>query len=185
MTGIDMHNRRSYTLTETLVASVIIIMLITSTLGCFLLIKNLYRSSAVEYSLQRDVNAIMDRIIRGRKEAGGRFGLRSALSYTLPVTIPAGSDISFVHTDGGTRRYFLNGNIIAYISPTQSPNQQNIYMAPSGAALTLTFWEAAPLDPLLTDPETIGVYVALSRQIDGKTFSGSAVTYVNLRNVPK
>ena len=179
------YSKRSYTLTETLVASVIFIILIASTLGAFLLIKNLYRAGAVEYSLQRDVNAIMDRIIRGRKETGGRYGLRSAQSYTLAVTTPAGSDISFVNMDGNTRRYFLNGSIITYNSPTQSPNQQNIYMAPSGAALTLTFWEAASLDPLLADPETVGVYVALSRQVDGKTLSGSGVTYVNLRNVPK
>lgn len=173
--------KKAYTMTELLIASAIAILLLASALGSFVLTKAVYTHGMANYYLQKDVDILMARIIRGAKEeSGGTYGLRSAVSFTIPTATPAGSRIDFVGTDANTRSYFLNNNAIVYTSPTQSPNEQVIYTAPSGATITLLFWEV----PDYIDHELIGIYISVTQPIGTRTAAGSITTYVNKRNIP-
>jgi hypothetical protein len=174
-------NKRAHTLTELLIAGSIAILLVASVLGAFMLIKSIYTHGMANYFLQRDVDTLMAKIVRGSKESTGTYGLRSAVSFTIPSATPAGSRIDFVGTDADTRTYFLNNNTIIYNSPTQAPNQQVIYTPPSNSTVTLLFWEPGGY----IDHELVGIYLAVSQQVGGRNASGSITTYVNLRNVPK
>ncbi|MFA5146465.1 MAG: type II secretion system protein [Candidatus Omnitrophota bacterium] len=176
-----MRNKSAFSTIEVLVSTVIVTLIFASTIGAFMLVKGVFRDKEAEINLQQNVNTIAARIIRGHPEQGSIVGLRSAVSFTIPVVTPAGSRIQYTGTDDNVRSYFLNGNSIIYASPTQSPNQQTIYTAPPGSSVTLRFWEPAGV----TDNETVGIYIAVSRQIGNRTISGSLSTYINLRNVPK
>ena len=173
-------NNKAFTITELLVTSVIILLIYGSAIGAYLIIQGTYQGWMTEYNMQRNVNLVMLRIQRGVREDTGIFGLRSAVSYTLPVVNPAASEIDFVGTDGNTRRYFLrNNNSIIYESPTQSPRQQTVYTVPAGSSITLQFWKPR------SDGETVEVYLSVSKRTQNRNVSGSLLTYVNLRNMPK
>lgn len=169
-------------MTELLVASVIIVMLMASVFGAFLLIKEVYRDSIASSNLQRGVDTLLATMIRGTKEqGGGTFGLRSAVSIPSPGLFPSPGQntISFVGTDTNTRRFFLSNNTVVYDSPTQNPNQRIIYTAPANSNITLRFISAS------IDQQIVYVYISVTQQIGGKTVTGSAETNVNLRNMPK
>ena len=174
-----MRNKMSFTTTEVLISSVIIVILFACTIGAFMMVKGLFRDKIAEYGLQQSSNTILTKIIRGYKEGGNIVGLRSAVSFSLPVVTPAGSRIDYVGKDGNTRSYFLSVNTIQYSSPTQWPNQRTIYTAPAGATIVLRFWYAS------ADRETAGIYFALLQPAGKRTVSGSVSTYVNLRNMPR
>lgn len=176
-----MRGQKGFTLTELLVSVVIIVIVIATAFGTFLFVRIVYDKDIIESELQRDSNVIVETIIRGLKEQGAHFGLRSAVSYTLPAISPAGSEVDFTGLDGNTRKYFLNGLTIQYFNPAALPHQKAIYSAPSGTTITLRFWEPAGY----LDHETVGIYVGLSQQSRGNTITGSVSTYTNLRNVPK
>jgi hypothetical protein len=164
---------------ELLVASVLIVILFTATLGAFVLAKNIYSDSIATSHLQRDVDGLLARITRGMQETGGSYGLRSGVSYTLPAVSPAGSRIDFIGVDDITRSYFLNNNTIVYSSLTQSPVQQVIYTPPPNSNITLGFANVS------MDQQVVYIYIAVSRQIGNRTVVGSIATNVNLRNAPK
>lgn len=172
-----MMNKRAHTMAELLVASVIVILLFASTFGAFMITKSVYYGSIVEYNLQRDVNVLTNRILRGLKEGGTAYGLRSAKSYTTPSI----TEIDFVGTDDNTRRVFLSNNSIIYESATQSPTQKTIYTIPANTAMVLRFWQPTGY----TDNETVGIYISLSKAVGSRTATGSLSTYVNIRNLPK
>ena len=122
-----LRNKRAFTIVEVLVSSFIILTIFTSTVIASIFLKKAYDTWIVEVNAQQDCNLIISKVIRGNSEGGNLVGLRSAKSFTLPVVTPAGSRIDYIGKDGNTRSYFLNGNTIQYISPTQSPSQQMIY----------------------------------------------------------
>lgn len=171
--------RKAHTMTELLVASVLIVILFTATLGAFVLAKNVYVDSIANYNLQRDVNNVLLRMIRGEPESGGRYGLRSAVSFE----IPSSSRLDFKSTDYSqteyVRSYYLNNNTIVYSSPTNNPVQQVIYAPPPNSTVTLNFASIS------MDQQVIYVYIAVSRQIGNKTAVGSIATNINFRNAPK
>ena len=172
-------NKRAHTITELFVASVVIIFLFTATFGAFVFTKNSYSNHISRYDLQRNVNIVMNRMIRGTKQSNGTFGLRSAVSFTLPVAIPALSKIDFVDSDGTHRMYYLNNNTIVYYDPTQVPSQKVVYTAPANSTITLRF------SPVHVDMEVVRVYLSVSKVVNNKTIAGSITTDVTLRNAPK
>jgi hypothetical protein len=167
---------------ELLIASVIIVMLLISVVGTYVLTKSLYYDNIAHYNLQRDVDTVLATIVRGMSEqTGAAFGLRSAVSIPSPglPPNPGQNTIDFTGTDDNTRRYFLNNNTIIYNSPTQNPNQRVIYSAPAGSNITLRFASVS------ADQQLVYVYIAVSQQIGNRTVTGSVATNVNLRNMPK
>ncbi|MFA5500722.1 MAG: hypothetical protein WC404_06555 [Candidatus Omnitrophota bacterium] len=171
--------RRAHTMAELLVASVVIVILFTATLGAFVLTKNVYSGNIAAYNLQRDVDGLLARITRGIQEQGSSYGLRSGVSYTIPAASPASSRIDFKGVDDLTRSYFLSNNTVVYSSPTQSPAQQVIYTPPPSSTITLGFANVS------VDQQVVYIYIAVSQQIGNRTIVGSIATNVNLRNAPK
>ena len=170
---------KAYTLTEILVVCVITVILFASVIGTFVVASNLYDSGMAAQNLQRDVNGVLSRIVRGTREGGTRYGLRSAVSFAWPIT-PT-SEIDFTGADNKVRKYYLSSGSIMYQSPTETSNLQTIYTPPAKSTVTLRFWQ--PLGSI--DNETVTIYLAVTRQISGRTISGSLMTNVNLRNMPK
>lgn len=158
-------------------ASVLSVVLFASVIGIFVVTKTLYLTGMTDQEFQRDVDWVMGRMVAGLKEGGARYGLRPAVSFTIPGV----TEIDFAGTDGGVRKYYLSANSVVYESPAQTPNVQTIFTAPSGAVVTLRFWEPAGYP----DHQTIGIYLAIIKQVSGRNISGSLTTYVNLRNLPK
>ena len=180
-----MPNKRAQTLTEILITAVITVIFFTSAIGVFAVSKAFYSSSMAGQELQRSANWIMTKIVKGQEEGGTRYGLRSAQSFTTPIT-PV-TEIDFKDTDGNTRKYYLSFGSIVYESPTQVPNVRIIYTPPVNSAVTLRFWE--PTDSggraLYMDHEIVTIYVGITRNISGRIISGSLQTSVNVRNLIK
>jgi hypothetical protein len=166
--------RRAQTLPEMLIASAIAVVFFTSAMGIFVIGKVMYESSMAAQELQRGVDGVVATMIRGIAENGTKAGIRSAKT----VTIPSISEADFVGTDGTTRKFYLGSGGIVYDSPQQSPNPQTIYTTPSNSTITLRFWKLSA-----TNNETVGIYLAVSRVVSGKTVSGSLQTYVNIKNM--
>lgn len=167
--------QRGQTLPEVLVASVIMTLLFASAIGAFMLTKNIQRYSIEEYNLQRDVNKVLARIVRNIKEDTENHGLRSGRSFTIPSV----SRLNYAGDDGIARSYYLSSGSILYLKSNLLPS--TIYTPPTGSTLTLRFWEPTGY----SDHVTVGIYIGITRVVGGKTISGSATTYVIIRNAPR
>ena len=164
-------------MTEMMIASVVAVIVITSVWGVFIMAKKFYATGITSQELQRDVSEALSRMVKGKAEGGTRYGLRSAVSFAIPSTGQPAPSIDFVGTDGNKRTYYLTAAGIMYSSATQAPNPQNIYSPPANAVATLQFsWP-------YTDHETVAVYLGVTKQVSDRTVSGSAVTYINARNM--
>jgi len=172
-----MFRQDAYTITELLISAAIIIIFFASALGVFVTGRTLCLGGIAAQGLQRDADWIMDRMVRGVKEGGARYGLRSAVSFTPPASV---TTIDFTGTDGNVREYSLVSGGIAYRSPAQTPNTRTIYTAPPNATVILRFQQPAGH----ADNETLSIYIGITQRVSGRTVSGSATTYVNLRNIP-
>ena len=172
-----MLNRKAYTLTEIMVVFVLTVIFITSVMGIFVMVKSMYVNSIANQELQRDVNKVVGRIVKGLGENVTRYGLRAGASYTIPAV----TEINFIGIDNITRKYYLAPGGIVYESPTETPNTQVLYAPPANSVLTLRFWKPAGF----LDNETVGIYMSVTKQTSGRTASGSLTTYVNLRNLSK
>lgn len=160
-----------------MITSAILVILFASTIGVFLMVKSFSLSSIAEQNLQRDLDIVMNRIVRGAKEGGNLYGLRSAVSADIPVI----TEIDFKGADNQARKYYISNGALIYESPTASPARQTIYTPPANSTMNLRFWEAAGY----IDHETFGIYISVTQNAVGKTVSGSLSTYVNLRNIVK
>jgi len=185
-----MIKKSAHTMTELLVASVIIVLLLASVLGSYMMIKGVTFDSIANQNLQRDVNILLATIIRGPVEqGGGMFGLRSASAMSAsqpPPAIPLPSwplnqnSIYFTGSDNKIRGYFLNNNTVVYESPTQNPNQRVIYTAPDNSVIMLRF------SAISIDQQVANVYISVTQQNPNRApATGSVVTNVNLRNSPR
>ncbi len=184
-----MTKKSAHTMTEFLVASIIIVLLFISVLGAYMMIKGISFDNIANYNLQRDVDVLLATIIRGPGEqGGGMFGLRSssAMSATLPPPAtplpawPGQNTIYLTGWDDNTRRYFLNNNTVVYDSPTQNPNKRVIYTAPSNSNIILRFSAAS------VDQQVVNIYISVVQQNANRvSATGSVTTNVNLRNAPK
>ncbi len=167
-----MLNNKGLSLAELLVTSVIFIMLFASAFGAFVMARDICYSKMVENSLQKDVDFVLRRMIRGKKEGADIFGLRSARSFAVNAI----NDISFTGTDGNTRRFYLSGSSIMYYTPVPTPNTQTIYTGPNPGNIDLRFSRVTS--------EQIDVYLCVSHQ-GARTITGSASTVVNVRNISR
>lgn len=173
-----MLTKRAHTLVEVLVVSVITVILFASAVGVFVVSRTMYLTGLTAQGLQRDVDWMMNRIIKGLEESGTRYGLRSASSFTIPDI----TEVDFTGMDGYTRKYYMASNgTIYYEDPTQTPTTSTVYSPQSGATVVLRFWEPSGY----LDNETVAIYLAVTKTVSGRTASGSLTTYVNLRNVSK
>ena len=88
------------------------------------------------------------------------------------------------------RRYYVSNGSLLYYSPIGSPKTRTIYTPPPNSTLTVRFWEITGYTyhgtyyPLI-DHETVGIYISVTQNSNGKIVSGSSTTYVSLRNILK
>ena len=179
---MKLENRKAQSLIELLISSALVITLISSTLGAFILVKRVFIRDIVEANLQRDANVIMKKLIKGEREAGGIFRLSEASSYNITTNGATGvTELHFFGTDDIERWYYLNsaGTSILYHHPGFTNPEEVIYAAPQGATITLRFW--TPPGSMFTNI-AIGIDVAVSQTMFGKKISGSVTTIVNIRN---
>ena len=180
-----MPDRKAQTLTELLIASVLTVIFFTSAMEIFVLGRNYYATGSAGQNLQRDVNGVIGRIVKGVKENTTKTGLRSAKSFTNPIVLP--TSIEFIGSDGATRRYYTGAGGIYYYSSILSPTDKLIYATPANSVLTLQFSE--PMDAfgnlLYSGHELISIYLSITQTVSDNKVSGSISTYVNLRNTPK
>ena len=160
-------------------AAALVAILISSTLGAFMLVKQVSANSIAETGLQRDADMIIREIIKGRKEGTVWYRLSEAVSYSIPAI----SELRFTGTDDVERFYHLNSGStsVLYSHPGFTSTQEVIYTAPQGATITLRFW--TPSGSVYSGV-SVGVDVAVSRVIQGKTITGSVTTMINIRNHP-
>lgn len=182
------NNIKAFTVVELLISSTITVILITSVFGAFVLAKQIYVSSIAQANLQRDAAIILEKIIRGEKEPGGTFRLSEAMAYNIASL----SKLEFNGTDNPppqapTRWYYLNNaaTSILYHHPTAGGTREEvIYTAPQGGGIVLRFWPhpvSSPADSVYTGV-VVGIDVAVSSNLFGKTIVGSATTMINIRN---
>jgi len=173
-----MTGKKSFSLTELMVASALVIIFTSVTFGIFTLVRKEISLNITSGNLQCDADVVIGRIIKGSPEPGGIARLSEAISYQLASV----SELHFVGTDRIERWYRLSpdGKSIVYHHPTASGiRDEVIYTAPAYANLTLRFW--IPAGAIYTNID-VGIDVGLSQKIYDMTVSGSATTMVNIRN---
>ena len=168
MTGVD---KKGHTLIELLFASVIIVLLIASVLGCQIFADRIYQTNIIRENLQRDACIVMNKIINGGHETSnpdaGIVRLNEAMTYSFTKHIPPlGSEVlaspyfnpfiyfnilSNIPSDSSKNpyaRWFCLNNTntsIIYHHPTNAGAvDEVIYTAPAGATITLEFFIVAP-----------------------------------------
>jgi len=176
---MKLNNKKALTFAELLIAMALAVTLIGSTLGAFMLVKQVSAKSIVETSLQRDADLIIMKIIKGKRESGIMFRLSEAVSYSIPAI----SELHFVGTDGIERWYHLNSGStsVLYHHPGFTAQEEVIYTAPQGATITLRFWTPSGT---VYSGISVGIDVAVSKTLQGKNLSGSVTTMINIRNHP-
>ena len=209
-----MKKNEGYTVVEIVISSAIFLILTLSYVGASMLLQETCYGSIAAQELQRNADIIMGYMVKnGPGErvdptqtnyiTSSCKGLRSAVSYDIPVdSVPPNSRIIFTGIDGVARAYYLENGAsrIRYQSPTISEGAKTVYTAPLGTTILLEFtpvhigqhWDYSPDPPdyrvLVDNPpdgETVGIHIALTRTMRGKTYSGSLWAYVNLKNCPK
>ena len=174
------NNKKAQTLVELLITSVLVVILMSSALGAFILVKQVFVRDIAAANFQRGANVIMGKIIKGEPESGVIFRLSEAVSYSIPSI----AELHFVGTDTIERWYCLtsdsNGTYLSYYHPGWFNGLgEKIYTIPPGATITLRFRYLT--GSIFTNID-VGIDVALSQNILGKNISGSATTVVNIRN---
>ena len=169
---------RAFTLAEVLVATVVATFLIGTVVVFSNAARQAYSGGISGENLQEGANIILAKIIEGGEEPGGVFRLSEATSYNLAGI----SELHFIGTDSVERFFCLNNasTAVIYHHPTGSGTMdQTIFTAPPGATITLRF--SIPTGPQYTGV-VVGIDVALIQNFAGRTLSGSASTYVTIRN---
>jgi hypothetical protein len=171
-------NNKAFTLTEILVATSFAIILMGAMLGFYILSEKTYSIGVDKHWLQDDANTVITKIIGGKGEPGGVFRLSEAVSYNIAGI----SELHFVGIDGIERWFNLDNSCtsVIYHHPIASGTADEIiYSAPAGATITLRF--SIPTGAQYTGV-VIGIDVEITNNVSGNAISGSASTYVNIRN---
>jgi hypothetical protein len=157
-------NRRSYSLVEIMIAAVFGVILTGAVLNFYVLSKRTYSSGVSRQWLQDGANIMLSKMIQER------FRLSEAASFST-------SGLSELHfkalNETVDRSYRLNGSSTVLIY-NSGAGDEAIYTAPTGVTLTLRF--SQPYSG------TIGIDVALTQTVAGTPVSGSASTYISIRN---
>ncbi len=183
--------QRGFTLVELLVGLLLVVLLVSVASTFYNLIKgnNVYGLSG--QVLQDGANIVLSKIIQGGTEATGVERLTQSVAYCIgsgsPVcSIVNPSEIHYWDMNGVERSYRLNNSLnqLIYHHPTTlvpAGTDEVIYTAPDQSIITLTFWVPTSGNYTAAD---VNFSVSLSKNIFGKTVTGSATTQVNLRNHP-
>lgn len=165
-------NSAGFTLIELVVSIAISALVIFAISSIIVFITKTLSESDIERGLQIDMNNLARQITEGAFDPGGiDFGLRGSVSYN----IISPQQVNFTDTAGTVRSFIASTNTLIYSSPTQSPTQNVIYMAPAGSILNVIF------APSSTN-NLVNISVSVTRIVGGKTLTGSVVTSVYLRN---
>ena len=192
-------NHRSYTLTELLISSVLVIILFGTALGTYVLTKHIYVDCIASANLQRDIAIVARKITQGIDggvdNSGHPYlcGLTSAKSYT----IVSPTHVDFRGSDGNMRTIQIGNppdqNKIIFMKANETyanALQHPLYTAPASSTLSLLFWPARFFDGTTTPgvtipgPESIAFYISVLQQVIGHNASASLRTTVNLRGLP-
>lgn len=174
------NNHKAFSLIETLMAVVFTVILVMVVVNFYNVTRVAYVTGVAEQTFQDGVNVMLSQIIQGKTEPSGVFRLSEAVSYSIPNL----SELHFWGTDDVERWYRLNNTStqLIYHHPTAAGTvDEVIYSAPAGATITLRF--SVPAVANYTS-SVVGVDVALSQNINGRTVIGSASTIIHLRNHP-
>ena len=160
---------------ELLIASALLIVLLTTALTGFVLVKKVFATNLAQVALQRDAAVIMARIIEGKGSTGGvRLCEAKSVTFYSDTT-----KLTFVGTDGINRTYSLGSNSTKVLYTDTNGAQNTIYTAPQGATVGLTFGTLNVGAPLC-----VSIYVGIYRVIGGKTVLGAVYSSTYLRNHP-
>ena len=165
--------KKAFSLTELLITSALLVVLFTTTLAGFVLLKGIFAANIAKATFQRDAEVVMNQIIEGKSDPSG-----IRLSETASVTFYSdASKLTFIGTDGIQRTYSLTNNGTSLLYSDQNGIQKTMYTAPQGAIIGLTF---TPVD--LNPTLCVCIYVSISQIINGKTVLGSLESSIYLRN---
>ena len=171
-------NNKAFTLAEIIIAASIAVFITGAVFSFDYLANHTITNGMSRQQFQNDANIVLTKIIGGKSEPGGVFRLSEAVSYNIASI----SELHFVGIDGIERWFSLNNTStsIIYHHPTASgTTDEIIYSAPTRATITLRF--SIPSGPQYTGV-VIGIDVAITKNVSSSVISGSASTYVNIRN---
>ncbi len=169
---------KAYTLVEVLLATSFAVILSGAFLLSFVSLKKTFSEGIAQQWLQDGASNILATMITGKTEPAGIYRLPEAESYDIASI----NELHFWGTDGVERWFTVNNTAssLIYHHPTASGTVDEVlYTAPAGAIITLRFSTPAGSQ---YNGIVIGIDVALTQALSGKTLSGAVSTYVNIRN---
>ena len=167
-------DKKAFSITELMVASALLILLLASALSGFVLLKRVFAEDLAKAMFQRDAAIVISKIIDGKAVSGGvRLSEASSVSFYAGDT----GKLKFVGTDGVNRTYYHNNGGTNVLYTDDNNIQKTIYTAPPGAFVDVLYSQVN-LGPTLC----ICVYVNINQWINGKVVQGSVGSYVYLRN---
>lgn len=173
---ITLSNKKAFTLTELMIVSALMAVLLVTTMAGFILVKQVFAVNIAQTMFQRDAAIIMSMIRDGKNVTGG---IRLSEATTVTFYADTGK-LMFVGPDGVIQRtYYLSTDHTKLYYTDTVGNNITIYTAPSGAVINLTFGTLNVGAPLC-----VSIYVSVSQTINHKTVLGALQSSVYLRNHP-
>ena len=174
------HNstKKAFSLTELLITSAILIVLFTTSLTGFVLLKQIFAENNAKATFQRGAAVIMNKITEWKAASGG---IRLSEAAIVETFVNNTSVIKFIGTDGIHRMYYPSvDNASLLYDEENGVSGKIIYTVPRGAVLGLRF------SPVNADAVTlcVNVYVSISQVINGRTVLSALESSVYLKNHP-
>ena len=169
-------DKKAFSLTELLITSALLIVLLATALGGFVLVKQIFSVNIAQAALQRNAAVIMGKIIKGDiLNDGTRLCEAKSASF-----ISGASKLTFIGIDGVINRtYYLSNDNASLLYSDTNGVRRVIYTVPKGTTIGLSF------DTLnVATPLWIGISVSVSQTINGRTVLGALKSSVYLRNHP-
>ena len=172
-------DKKAFSLTELLISSALLIVLLTTALGGFVLVKQIFAVNIAQAALQRSAAVIMGKIIRGDVLKDGTR-LCEAEKVILPNDITPINILTFIGIDGVINRtYYLSNDSTSLLYSDTNGVQRVIYTVSKGTTMGVSFYLENKATPLW-----IGISVSVSQIINGRTVLGALKSSVYLRNHP-
>jgi hypothetical protein len=192
-------NNKAFSLVELMMAVAFSVLLMTGVYGFYNIASQTYTSGVNGQTLQDGVNIVLSKIIEGKTESNVVYRLSTAVSYMIPNG--STGDLYYCQVspctsiDPTARRYYLNTTLdakgatiyqVTYHHPKGDGTivDDNIYTAPNGSILTLRFSPASVSTPFNVVEIDVALKQNLSQTANSRTISGTASTFVLLRNHP-
>ena len=174
MPMITLSDKKAFSLMDLIISSALLIVLFSSALTGFVLLKQIFISNISRTMFQRDAVVIMSKILEGKC---GQNGVRLSEAASVTFYSDAGK-LTFIGTDGIIKRtYSLSGDSTSILYSDTNGTQSIMYTAPKGAIVALRF-SPVNLGPTLC----VSIYVSVSQVINGRTALGALESSVYLRN---